>query len=330
MKTISSCLLLFFALWLSQVVANSIVVIEDEFHEFVVKYSKQYSEVEYTVRHEIYKENLKKINEHNSKPGVSFFLGVNEHADMTHAEFLKAKTSKEHTFASTDKFAHQSSLSIPQAPPASLDWRTNKDPLVVLPVKDQGQCGSAGVFAIVDSIASDYAVISQDDAVSFDYHYVTDCDGEGCSGQLSNVVWSFIAKYGLNWYYNGCPTGPGLGLCISGNNCTKSGNEVELQSAVATHGPIPVMIDASRNSFQLYSSGIYYEPACSSTQLDHTVLLVGYGSTNGQDYWIARNSWGTGWGQKGDILLARNRNNNCGVATAACYAQNVRTCVCKI
>jgi len=102
-----------------------------------------------------------------------------------------------------------------------------------------------------------------------------------------------------------------------------SGNENDLQAKVYV-GPTSVAIDASHNSFQLYSSGVYYEPECSESSLDHGVLAVGWG-TEGEGeaaaYWVVKNSWGESWGQEGYIWMSRNRENNCGIASEAVLPQ---------
>ena len=110
-------------------------------------------------------------------------------------------------------------------------------------------------------------------------------------------------------------------ICLPGHVDITKFSEQDLQVAVATVGPVSVAIDAGHVSFQLYHGGVYYEPSCNSTKLglDHAVLVVGYGNYNGEDYWLVKNSWGESWGLNGYIMMARNQNNNCGIATAASY-----------
>lgn len=120
----------------------------------------------------------------------------------------------------------------------------------------------------------------------------------------------------------------------------QQGNETALQYAVFD-APVAVAIDASHMSFQMYSSGIYYEPACSATNLDHgtffssptetyeflEVLVVGWGIVvGGPEYWVVKNSWGTDWGMSGYAFMSRNRNNNCGIASYAIFPRNCGPC----
>jgi len=301
---------------------------DSQFTQFLAKYNKRYTPAELSLRQQTFNENVKYIEQHNAK-GLGFTLGINEFTDLSHKEFISQMLSRQYNFAESTQEENPTVA----APPASIDWRTNKNPIIVGPVRNASTCANDDVVAaIVDSISSSYSVSAKQDFYEFPLAQIQDCDGQGCKGTKSSTVWAYVTKIGVNWYYTkgACPTGPGLGLCIAGHNCTKAGSESELQAAVATQGPISVLVDASHSSFQLYEKGVYYEATCSSSTLDHSLLIVGYGSANGQDYWIARNSWGTSWGQSGDILLARNKNNNCGVASSACFATSVRSCVCEL
>lgn len=80
-------------------------------------------------------------------------------------------------------------------------------------------------------------------------------------------------------------------------------DENALTKAIENIGPISLAIDAGQQSFQFYSSGIYFEPNCNPISLNHAVTAVGYGSQgNGFDYYIVKNSWGDTWGENGKNL----------------------------
>ena len=84
---------------------------------------------------------------------------------------------------------------------------------------------------------------------------------------------------------------------VTGYSNVNYGDENAIKEAVAKFGPVTVAIDASEWGFAYYSSGIYISNTCNPNNNNHAVLVVGYGTEGGIDYWIIKNSWGPNWGE---------------------------------
>ena len=161
---------------------------------------------------------------------------------------------------------------------------------------------------------------------------LTDCSrnygNNGCRGGLMDNAFKYVIDNDGLCTEKEYPYIGNDSICLE-NQCNsvvkiksytdvRPNDETILKGAVSV-GPVSVAIQANVSSFQFYKSGIYQDPECGD-QLDHGVLVVGYGSTNnGTDYWIVKNSWGEDWGNKGYIWMARNRNNSCGIASKPSY-----------
>merc|ERR1711968_44308 len=97
-------------------------------------------------------------------------------------------------------------------------------------------------------------------------------------------------------------------VTVSGHEDVPKMDEKSLLVAASQH-PVSVAIEADKPAFQMYKSGVFDNAGC-GTQLDHGVLVVGYGTDNGKDYWKIKNSWAATWGDKGYIRLARGTKNS--------------------
>ena len=128
------------------------------------------------------------------------------------------------------------------------------------------------------------------------------------------------AKYTYEAKENKCRYDPKTKVATdSGTMKIPANDEHALQIAIATVGPVSVAIDCKTHSFRFYKHGIFDDTSCSCTKISHAVLVVGYGTEGCHDYWLVKNSWGVKWGDKGYIKMSRNKNNQCGIASAAVY-----------
>lgn len=210
-------------------------------------------------------------------------------------------------------------------------------------VKDQGQCGSCWSFSTTGALEGIY-YIHNNLLESFSEQELVDCDklgnggrDHGCNGGLMDNAFNWIIKQnGLcsegDYPYESGET-KDRGECRSSqcenvkNSDIKHYYDVSPSSddsmmAALSEQPVSIAIQADQRDFQLYKSGVF-TGAC-GTSLDHGVLVVGYDSQDGEDYYLVKNSWSESWGENGYIKLGRgpqynNGDGQCGMLLQASY-----------
>jgi len=302
-----------------------------EWEQWKNQYGRLYSsQVEHDARYNVFEQNLKFVNEWNSEGNSSFTLGLNRFADLTNDEFVDLLGSPMEGDAKQQSLISRRNLNKGTRKPGSTEALDYRDLGAVTPVKNQGQCGSCWAFSIVAACEGANALHGSGELIELSEQQVADCSvnggNSGCNGGDPRSAMEYIIKYGLQEGYE-YPYRQYTGRCrynvrkvaakYRGMVLVQEGDENDLTEAVKEHGPVSVAIDAGRRTFQFYKSGVYYDPLCSSTKLDHGVAVVGYYGDDDVDYWIVKNSWGTGWGEDGYVRIARNKDNHCGIATYA-------------
>uniref|UniRef100_A0A3B3US28 Cystein proteinase inhibitor protein salarin n=1 Tax=Poecilia latipinna TaxID=48699 RepID=A0A3B3US28_9TELE len=270
------------------------------------RYNKTYNQREEGWRRTVWKKNLRKIELHNLEHSMgkhSFTLGMNHFGDLTNEEFRQMMNGYKPRAEKKVKrllFTKPNFLNVP----SSVDWRESG---YVTPVKDQGQCGSCWAFSATGSMEGQlYRMTSR--LVSLSEQNLVDCSGPegnyGCNGGWMNNAFQYVMDHGGLDSESSyplqtdsdmpCSYDPSYSaINLTGYDNVVSGSEESLMEAVGSVGPVSVAIDAGHISFQFYQSGIYYEPDCSSEDLDHGVLVVGYGTAQNllseENYWIVKN-----------------------------------------
>ncbi|KAH7518022.1 cysteine proteinase mucunain [Ziziphus jujuba] len=303
------------------------------YESWLVKHAKAYNALgEKEKRFEIFKDNLRFIDEHN-KENRSYKVGLNRFADLTNEEYrsmyLGAKMDRKARLSGekkSDRYAYRVGDQLPE----SVDWREKG---AIVSVKDQGQCGSCWAFSTIGAVEGINQIVTGE-LISLSEQELVDCDvsyNQGCNGGLMDYAFQFIINNGGIDTEEDYPYKALDGTCdpnrknahvvtIDGYEDVPENDEKSLKKAVANQ-PVSVAIEAGGRDFQLYQSGVFTGHC--GTQLDHGVVAVGYGTENGVDYWIVRNSWGSSWGENGYIRLQRNvpgtKTGKCGIAIEPSY-----------
>jgi len=221
------------------------------------------------------------------------------------------------------------SLSNELTVPASVDWVSAG---AVTPVKNQGSCGSCWAFSTTGSVEGAYK-IKHGSLLSFSEQQLVDCSfgspygNLGCNGGLMDGAFQYLEKNALDleseYPYTGvrgtCTSSKHTGkTTLSGYTDVKVNDPNSLKAAVAV-GPVSVAIEADKAAFQLYKNGIITGSAC-GTNLDHGVLVVGYGKEGNTEYFKIKNSWGPTWGESGYVRVAIESGAGvCGVQAQPSY-----------
>ncbi|GAB6024158.1 hypothetical protein CHUAL_008869 [Chamberlinius hualienensis] len=304
-------------------------VFDEEFQLFQIQYGKKYiSRSEHDYRKQNFLENSLMIALHNQKfhQGESTFsMGINQFADQSTSEIEDMFSTA--TFTQSTDFKTIPVIKDPK-PPNKFDWRSKG---WVTDVKDQGKCKAAWTFAAAAAFEGSYFNKTKK-LVDFSEQQLIDCpDLDGCNvnyaidmyrfgfcyvqnngGIELNADYPFVGKKGQ------CSEDQSKKIeCIGYYTMSVAGDEELLETLVAFYGPSAVAVDGRLNTFVFYKQGVYNDKDCRNQtgRETYALLAVGYDKdSSAGDYWILKNSWGITWGEEGYIRLARNKNNQCGIA----------------
>jgi len=297
---------------------------EYQFMSFITEQGRSFgTTAEYKFRLNVFKNRLAEHKAHNEVEGQTSTVGVNHLTDRTDEEIKQLLGFKEMPVSEDRNETLLSEENLAD----SMDWRAKG---AVTPVKNQGQCGSCWSFSTTGAMEGAHFVATGN-LVSLSEQNLVDCSwlNHGCNGGMMDLAFTYAKSHALETEAEYPYTAKsGLFACkydkskgavkVSGYTDVKKSSAPQLKAALNT-GPVSVAIQADQPVFHAYTGGIITGTSC-GTQLDHGVLAVGYGTENGTDYYIVKNSWTAQWGEQGYVRIGiEDGAGVCGIQSQPSY-----------
>lgn len=225
----------------------------------------------------------------------------------------------------------------PSYPPA-VDLRATSAGNMITPIRDQANCGSCVAFgssAVVEGTArveSGNPELDLDLSEAYLFYCKAAEEGRTCGGPMGG----WYPKAALDVFSEGggvpgeeCfPYTPGDQPCNACEDWQSGATTIgswqpldtpaEMKEWLATRGPVVASMVVYED-FQRYRGGVYSYVA-GPRKGGHCICIVGYDDEG--EYWIGKNSWGTGWGEAGFFRIAYGQ---CGIDSGMLGVEGVRT-----
>ena len=266
-------------------------------------------------------EEVDAVNDDDDIP----FMAENNFLSILTAEERKAHmgfNSSGHMDSGVTDYAAEERL-VRRDVPASQDFSDR-----ISGVKNQGNCGSCWTYAATAALEGEMYFVNSKKGMSLSEQEYMECatSRDGCQGGWMEDCYTYSRNKDRIAPTSAAPyTGKDSRKCKYGNveNALVS-SDVRVTGNTNIKGDADLLEFASKhivsvaikvsNKFMVYKSGVMVDNSCNK-QPDHAVAVVGYGVEKGRKYWKVRNSWGARWGDKGYILMDREKENMCMIST---------------